>query len=148
MKNPNYRLTIDLSDMNSILWGQKFINLSKNEDLLESLTDCFLSKIDIAEYFFCFGLDQLSPRKTNFYYKNKIYSFTRLQPGLANSRFFSVLGTALAFSAESLQLFLKKFPEYANDEIFKNGAISITVTFYIDDGLMFSKKSLGWKPWV
>ena len=69
-KNPQHRLTIDLSDVNSILWGQKYINLSKHEELLENLTDCYLTKMDISEYFFCFGLDQISKRKVNFYYKN------------------------------------------------------------------------------
>ena len=57
-KNPNFRLTVDLSDVNSILWGQKFINLSKHEEILENLNDCFLSKFDLAEYFFCFNLDK------------------------------------------------------------------------------------------
>ena len=57
-KNPQFRLTVDLSDVNSILWGQKFVNLSKHEEILENLDNCFLSKFDIAEYFFCFYLDQ------------------------------------------------------------------------------------------
>ena len=55
------------------------------------------------------------------------------------------MGTSLAFSAESLALFLKKFPEYSQDEVFKHGDVSKIVTFYIDDGLLFSQKSLGWE---
>ena len=143
-KNPNYRLTIDLSDVNSILWGQRFINLSKNEELLETLTDCYLSKVDIAEYFFSFNLDQLSQKKINFYYKNQFFSFLRLPQGLANSPWFSVLGTSLAFSNESLMLFLEKYPEFKNDEVFSQD-VSKIVSFYIDDGLIFSKKSYGWQ---
>ena len=59
-KDPQYRLTIDLSDTNAILFGQKYINLAKYESILENLQDCFLSKLDLAEYFFSFNLDQKS----------------------------------------------------------------------------------------
>ena len=144
-KNPQFRLTVDLSDVNSILWGQKFVTLSKHEEILENLDNCFLSKFDIAEYFFCFHLDQKSQRKINFYYKNKIFSFNRLPQGLSISPFYSVLGTALSFSLEGLKLFLKKFPEYQNEEVFDISDINKLVLFYVDDGLVYSKKSLGWK---
>ena len=144
-KNPNFRLTVDLSDVNSILWGQKFINLSKHEEILENLNDCFLSKFDLAEYFFCFNLDQKSQRKVNFYFKNKIYSFNRLPQGLSISPFYSVLGTNLSFSLEGLHLFLEKYPEYKNEEVFQVTDISKLVIFYVDDGLVYSQKSLGWK---
>ena len=144
-KNPQFRLTVDLSDVNSILWGQKFVNLSKHEEILENLDNCFLSKFDIAEYFFCFHLDQKSQRKINFYFKNKIYSFNRLPQGLSISPFYSVLGTSLSFSLEGLKLFLEKFPEYQKEEVFNISDINKLVLFYVDDGLVYSKKSLGWK---
>ena len=144
-KNPEFRLTVDLSDVNAILWGNKYINLAKYESILENLTDCYLSKLDLAEYFFCFNLDQNSRSKINFYFKNKIYSFNRMPQGISIAPYYSVLGTALSFSLEGLKLFLKTFPEYKDEQIFKVNDITKLVLFYIDDSLIYSKKNLGWR---
>ena len=144
-KDPQYRLTIDLSDTNAILFGQKYINLAKYESILENLQDCYLSKLDLAEYFFSFNLDQKSKNKINFYFKNKIYSFNKLPQGISIAPFFSVLGTNLSFSLEGLKLFLETFPELKNEEVFKITDITKLVLFYIDDSLVYTKKQLGWK---
>ena len=144
-KNPQHRLTIDLSDTNAILDGQKYINLAKYESILENLQDCYLSKLDLAEYFFSFNLDQKSKNKINFFYKNKIFSFNKLPQGVSVAPFFSVLGSNLSFSLQGLKLFLETFPELKNEEVFKISDITKLVLFYIDDCLLYTKKSLGWR---
>ena len=111
--------------------------------LLENLKNCYLSKLDLADYFYSFKLDQLSKNKINFYFKNKIYSFNRLPQGLSISPFFSVLGTNLSFSLKGLKLFLETFPELKSEEVFQISDISKVVLFYIDDSLVYTKKELG-----
>ena len=51
----------------------------------------------------------------------------------------------MSFSLEGLHLFLEKYPEYKNEEVFQVTDISKLVIFYVDDGLVYSQKSLGWK---
>ena len=144
-KSQTHRVVIDFSDINQKSLGRKYISLQHNHEIINNLSDCYLSSIDLTQFFHQLPLDQNSRNKFNFYWKDKILSYNVLAQGHRESPFFSTVATKLTFSQEGLKLFLQEHPGLQNEPVFQVSDPSSFCIFYIDDGLFYSKKSLGWK---
>ena len=145
-KSQTHRVVIDFSDINQKSLGRKYISLQNNQEIINNLSDCYLSSIDLTQFFHQLPLDQQSRHKFNFYWKDKILSYNVLAQGHRESPFFSTVATKLTFSKEGLKLFLQEHPELQNEPIFQVSDPSCFCIFYIDDGLFYSKKILDGKP--
>ena len=140
-----YRLTCDLSDVNAIVQGNTRISLNKPEEIMEQINNCYMSSLDLSNFFWSFELSQESKGDICFYYRDTIMQFERLIQGLANSPWYAVLGGKMTYNMDTLRMFLEAHPHLKEEKVFKIDHLSKILLHYVDDILLKSPKNLGFQ---
>ena len=135
-----YRCTLDLVASNQITLGQKKVNLTNVQDLLNKVKDKYISKFDLFSFFFSLEYDESSKGLINFYYKNKIYSMERLAQGQSIAVFYANLAMSLTFSCETWQMFQSSHPEFKDSKLFTIKDLTTIIVYYLDDVLLMTPK--------
>ena len=76
--SPKNTLTLDLKLMNTILLGNKKISLHNPAEIIDKISNCYVSKFDFLDFFFSIKLCSDSKGNKSFYYKNETNNFDSL----------------------------------------------------------------------
>ena len=144
-KNPDvgldWRLTVDMTDLNRQIIGAQHVALPKLSDVKEMIRDKIVSAFDVQDGYTSIEVAPQCTKYLNVFYKDTILTFKRLVQGLGIAPNIFVAAMNACFNDDILKEF--KATKQWNQEDFPFHSFKDFLLFYIDDCLIATSKAGG-----
>ena len=144
-RNPDvgidYRLTVDMVDLNYEIVGAQHVSLPKLSEVKELVRDKITTAMDIQDGYTSIEVGKESQKYMNVHYKDTMVVFKRLIQGISISPNIFVSAMRACFHDDILREFLAM--QQWSSEDFPYKTWKEFLLYYIDDCLVFTKKEGG-----